>query len=271
MKRKRNMRIIILAAGYGTRLYPITLSLPKPLICINNKPIINFLLDKTDDLKRYYPVKEIKIVTNNKFYRSLSDWKNKYKPAAEIINDGSNCPEDRLGAVKDIRFAVNGVKDDWLVLGGDNLFEDDLLGFVEFAYKRKTFPCVGLYDLKNKKRASDYGVVKIDSLNRVIKFEEKPKDPESTLAATCVYFFPQDSLKLLDLFISEKKVNDASGEYIKWMGEKTEVYGYVFKRGWFDIGSKDALMEAEREFNTGYKTEYKAGDKNEIERTKKKS
>lgn len=262
MKQKRNMRIIILAAGYGTRLYPVTLNLPKPLICINNKPIINFLLDKTDELRWGYPVKEIKIVTNNKFYRNFLDWKNKYNAAAEIVNDCSTCPGDKLGAVKDIRFALNGKKGDWLVLGGDNLFEDDLLGFVEFAYKKKSFPCVGLYDIKNKKLASDYGVVKIDSLNRIVEFEEKPKVPASTLVATCIYFFPQRSLKLLDLFISQKTDNDASGEYIKWMGENTKVYGYVFKRGWFDVGSKDALSEAERKFRTG--------DENEIEKIKRK-
>jgi glucose-1-phosphate thymidylyltransferase len=242
------MRIIILAAGYGTRLYPLTLNLPKPLICVNNKPIINFLIDKISALRQYYPIEEIKIVSNNKFYKAFLDWKKEYRIKAEILNDGSNNPADRLGAVRDIKFAIDKKRGDWLVLGGDNLFENDLLDFVEFSYKKKPLPSIGLYDVGEKKLASKYGVVDINSRGRILKFEEKPKIPTSTLAATCVYFFPQDSLKLIDIFLSQVRGSDASGEYIKWMSDKTKIYGYVFKNEWFDIGSKTSLRIAEKKF-----------------------
>ncbi|UCD15678.1 MAG: nucleotidyltransferase family protein [Candidatus Omnitrophota bacterium] len=242
------MRVIILAAGYGTRLYPLTLDLPKPLICINNKPIINFLIDKIEDLRNYYSIEETKLVSNNKFYNKFLAWKKEYKVEIQILNDGSTSPEDRLGAVRDIKFAIDGKGGDWLVLGGDNLFEDNLRGFLEFGLKKKPYPCIGIYDVKDKSAACHYGVTELDSGNQIVSFEEKPKNPKSTLAATCVYFFPQDSLKLFDSFFSQVKASDASGEYIKWMVDKTRVYGYIFEKKWFDIGGSDALKMAEKTF-----------------------
>ena len=103
-------------------------------------------------MKKEFPVKAVVVVSNNKFYKNFLNWKKKYKIEIDIINDGSNRPEDRLGAVEDINFAIAGKQDDWLILGGDNLFEDSLSGFVNFAYKKNS-PCVGLHDVRNKKDA----------------------------------------------------------------------------------------------------------------------
>lgn len=241
------MRILVLAAGYGTRLYPLTLNLPKSLVPVCNKPLMNFLIEKINLLKEKFPVESVVVVSNNKFYKDFLSWKKKYKIDVDIVNDGSNSPEDRLGAVKDMKFAIGGKKDDWLVLGGDNLFEDGLSGFVEFAYKKKS-PCVGLYDVKDKKSASRYGIVETDKKKRITRLEEKPENPFSTLAATCIYFFPKGSLKLLDLFLKTEKNTDASGKYIKWLTEKTEVYGYLLSGSWTDIGQIDSLMIAEKEY-----------------------
>ncbi|MBU1121318.1 MAG: nucleotidyltransferase family protein [Candidatus Omnitrophota bacterium] len=242
------MRIIILAAGYGTRLYPLTLDLPKPLICINHKPIINFLIDKIEELSHFYPIEGITVVSNNKFYNKFLDWRKEYKVMARIVNDGSNSPQDRLGAVRDIKVAMGQEQGDWLVLGGDNLFEDSLVGFVNFVLEKKPYSSIGLYDVKDKAEAVNYGIVEIDADEKIIKFQEKPKNPISTLAATCVYFFSQDSLNLLDSFFMEVEKNDTSGEYIRWMIDKTRVYGYSFKKRWFDIGGNDSLKMAEQTF-----------------------
>lgn len=242
------MRIIILAAGYGTRLYPLTIDLPKPLICINNKPVINFLIDKIDNLKEAYPIEDIRIVTNNKFYSKFLDWKQRYKIDACIVNDGTNRPGDRLGAVRDIKIAINKQNSDWLVLGGDNLFEDNLQSFIKFALRNKPAPSIGIYDVRDKKTASNYGVVELDSKGQIIKFWEKPPCAASTLAATCVYFFPEESISLFDAFFSQVKNSDACGEYIKWMASETKVYGYVFEKKWFDVGASEVLKTAERVF-----------------------
>lgn len=241
------MRVLILAAGYGTRLYPLTLNVPKSLVSVCNKPLVNFLIEKLDNLERKFSIEAVTIVSNNKFYKYFLEWKKKYNINAEIVNDGSNSPEDRLGAVKDIKFAIGGKKDDWLVLGGDNLFGDDLIEFCKFSYDKNPSPCIGLYDVKEKKLASRYGVVKIDSKKRIVKFAEKPKRPLSTLIATCIYFFPKESLNSLDSFLSSESNTDAAGKYICWLSKKTKVYGYTLKGNWLDIGHKDSLIEAERE------------------------
>jgi glucose-1-phosphate thymidylyltransferase len=244
----QQMRVIILSAGYGTRLYPLTLNLPKALIPINSRPLINFLMEKLKLLRKYHPIKEVIIVSNNKFYRKFLRWKKKYKISVNILNDGSNTPKDRLGAVKDIKFAIGRKKGNWLIIGADNLFEDDLLGFLEFATKRIPYPSIGIYDVKNKKEARRFGVVKISPKKRILELEEKPQKPSSTLIATCIYFFPQECVRFLDLFLS--KVNDADvvGKYIRWLVEKSPVFGYRVKGKWIDIGHLGSLKLAQKIF-----------------------
>ena len=242
------MRVIILAAGYGTRLYPLTRNTPKPLIKIHGKPIINFLLDKITLIGEKFPIKEVCVVTNDKFYTNFLAWKKTCSVKVEILNDGSTSPDDRLGALRDIKFAMGDKKDDWLVLGGDNLFEDNLKDFVKFAKTKKDFPVMGLYDVKSKKVASRYGVVEVNRQKQIIRMEEKPKNPFSTLAASCVYYFPKNSHAWLDKFLSDGERKDASGRYIAWLIDKTKVYGYQLKGRWVDIGHIDTLKEAERDF-----------------------
>jgi len=242
------MRVIILAAGYGTRLYPLTHSLPKPLISINNKPIINFLIEKIDKLSKQFRIKEVRIVSNNKFYKDFLNWKRKYKMKVDIINNGSNTPADRLGATRDVKFAMGNKKGDWLVLGGDNLFQDNLSKFIEFANKKKPYPCVGLYDVRYKKAAMQFGVAKINRIKRVVDLEEKPKKPFSSLTATCIYFFPQRSLKFLDSFLCGEMNTDLLGKYIAWLAKQTKVFGYMLGGKWMDIGHYDSLKLAEEEF-----------------------
>ena len=243
------MRIAILAAGYGTRLYPLTLKVAKPLIAINGKPMINFLIDKIKILSNKFDIEEIRIVVNNKFHKSFLAWKKKYKIKAKIINDGSNNNDDRLGAVKDMKLALGDTGADWLVLGGDNLFGDDLSKFIKFSSGKKPYSCIGLYDVKSKKAATRFGVVTLNKNKRIIKFQEKPKKPASTLAASCVYFFPKKSLRFLNSFIKNNINIDASGKYIGWLSREDKVFGYKLDGEWIDIGHFDSLKEAEKTFS----------------------
>jgi glucose-1-phosphate thymidylyltransferase len=238
------MRALILAAGYGTRLYPLTLNLPKALISINKKPLINFLIEKTNNLKKYFSIEEIIVVSNNRFYKKFLGWKRKYKIKADILNDGTNSPLDRLGAVKDMEFAIKDKKDDWLILGADNLFEDNLVDFLKFSLKKIPHPSLAIYDIKSKKVASRFGVVEINSRRRIKRLSEKPKRSTSTLIATCVYFFPKDSLKFLSQFLLQYKEVDTLGKYIEWLVKKTKVYAYFLKGKWIDIGQLDSLRKA---------------------------
>ena len=234
------MKVLILGAGYGTRLYPLTQDTPKPLIPINGKPMISFLIDKIDNLKKIFPIKETIIVSNNKFYTNFLDWRKQYNVDAEIINDGSTGHHNRRGAVRDIKFAMGSEKEDWLVLGGDNLFEDNLTGFMKGVYKSKLYPSVGVYDVKDKKEAQRFGVVYMNSEGRILKLEEKPQKPLTTLVAVCVYFFPAASLDFLDSFIGEERNVDTPGEYITYLVNKTKTFGYLLQGKWFDIGSHDS-------------------------------
>ncbi|MCM8819797.1 MAG: nucleotidyltransferase family protein [Candidatus Omnitrophica bacterium] len=244
------MRVLILAAGYGTRLYPLTLELPKPLIKIKNKPIINFLIDKILTLEKYFKIEDVRVVTNNKFYNTFLEWKNIYKINAKIFNDGTNSPQDRLGAIKDIQFAIETINDDWLIIGGDNLFEDTLVEFLKFSQKNKPYVTIGVCKLKNKKDASKFGIVELDANGCILRFEEKPKIPFSDLAASCIYFFPKESLYLLKEFLDSKKNTDASGKYISWLVKNNKVFGYILNGRWFDIGHFEILKMVEKEFLT---------------------
>ena len=185
---------------------------------------------------------------NNKFYKSFLEWKKNYKIEATILNDGSNNPENRLGAIGDMRFAIDSFLDDWLILGGDNLFEDTLGGFIDFSLKNRPVPSIGVYDVQSKEEASRCGVVKLDANNRIVDFKEKPKNPFSTLAASCVYFFPKESLYLFEEFIKDHLNVDACGKYIEWLSLRGKVFGYVLCGKWIDIGNINSLETAAKEF-----------------------
>ena len=231
------MKILILAAGYATRLYPLTKHWPKPLLLVKEKPIIAHIIEKVDSIDA---VNEIIIVSNDKFFPQFEDWaKNvKFKNKITVINDKTTSENDRLGAIGDINFAINysNIKDDLMVIGGDNLFSFNLKKFSEFLKQKKAMCAVGVYDIKNPDMVSKYGVITLDKSKKIIDFHEKPKKSNSTLISMCVYFFRANALNLFKQYIESKDCHDTSGDYIKWLCKKTEVLGYEFKGIWYDIG-----------------------------------
>jgi glucose-1-phosphate thymidylyltransferase len=243
------MTILILAAGYATRLYPLTLERPKPLLEVGSRTILSYIFEKIGRIRK---VDNCFIVTNQKFFGHFKKWVAESGIAAEVINDETTTNEDRLGAIRDIEFAVKkkGIDDELLVIGGDNLFEFDLEVFLDFAKARTPAATLALFDIKDVKKASLYGVAKIDASAKVIDFKEKPQKPDSTLIATCVYYFPKEKLKLILEYVSSGKGQDAPGNYIKWLSERGQMYGYVFKEPWYDIGDLKSLKEADKKYKT---------------------
>ncbi len=246
------MNVLILAAGYGTRLYPLTKDTPKPLLPIQGKPLIDYLVDKTRRIDNF---SQLVVVTNNKFFIHFEQWARRYKNfkvKIKIVNDGTHSNSDRLGSMGDIDFVLRklGIKEDLLILGGDNLFDKDLRKFIEQAKEKSPRVTIGLFDIKDKEAAQKFGVVTLDDQKKIIAFEEKPQNPQTTLIGMCLYFFPQDSLPLVSLYLQETKKRDTSGDYIDWLFRREDVYGFTFRGKWYDIGSLEAYDEAQRSFKT---------------------
>lgn len=187
------MQAIILAGGYGTRLYPLTIDAPKPMIHVGGKPMIEYLIEKLENLGNFT---EIFIVTNAKFSHVFEEWlKNKAKNIPiTIINDGTTNNEDRLGALGDIQYVLDNHKitDDVIILAGDNFFEDDLTSIVaNFKTKGDT---VGLVDVGDRELVKQYGNVGIDEEGKITSFIEKPENPIGTLCSTAIYIYKNTTL-----------------------------------------------------------------------------
>ena len=244
------MKALILAAGYATRLYPLTKEFPKPLLTIGSKPIINYIIEK---LRPVEEIDEVIVVTNSKFISLFKKWSAgiRISKRLTLVDDLTAEHAIKRGAIGDMDFAIDKkrIKDDLLVIGGDNLFDGDLSGFLLFAKTNKDRPTMGVYDIKDRKKAKEYGVVKLDRKNRVIDFKEKPQNPKSTLVAMCLYYFPGKRLGLIKEYLNHQaKKSDASGLYIDWLSKKVPVYGFVFGGRWYDIGHHRLYNEAKEAF-----------------------
>jgi len=243
------MKALILAAGYGTRLASVIKDTPKPLIPVGNRPLIDYVVEQLADIK---PLSEIVVVSNNKFTPYFQKWAGALggRLPIRVVNDGTNTPEERLGSVGDIRFVwqKESSLQDWLIIGGDNLFDGDLSQFIDFAISKSPAVSIGVYDIKDIRAAAKFGVLAIDANQKVVSFQEKPPNPASSLITMCLYYFPKQTLGYLGEYLSESKAVDAAGSYIQWLSEKKNVYGFQFSGKWYDIGSIESLEEARAHF-----------------------
>ncbi len=243
------MKSIILAGGYGTRLYPLTLNQPKPLLEVAGKPIIEHIVRKIEEIK---DIDEIFIVTNAKFYSHFVKWSNNLNSAKKIkiINDKTTSNEGRLGSLGDIQFVVNQEKidDDLLVVAGDNMFEFSLKEVFDFFMQKNKKTVVVLYDVKDRELAKHYGIVSVGKNSRMVDFVEKPKQPKSTLSSTGIYFYPKNIIKSLLDYGKHGKNTDKAGNFLEWLHKKDDVYCCISDKKWCDIGSIEQLARARNEF-----------------------
>lgn len=245
------MKIIILAAGYATRLYPLTLTRPKPLLPVAGKPMIEHVLD---NLAPIQGIDRIYVVTNAKFAGQFQKWSDHYRATKfrldfTIINDHSTDDSNKLGAIGDLHLVISRVKisDDVIVVAGDNLFSQSLEEFGRFAREKKA-PVLGVYDVGSLDEVKKYNAISIDEKGRIIYFEEKPRQPSSTITGIALYYYPKHCLSCIKQYIAEANNPDQPGRLIQWLYTRTPVYTWKVPGTWFDIGSKEALEEANRVF-----------------------
>jgi glucose-1-phosphate thymidylyltransferase len=245
------MNLLILAAGYATRLYPLTLTQPKPLLPVAGKPMVDHVLDNMAGLPG---LNRVLIVTNNKFAPHFQQWADAYRASKAkleftVINDGSTSDADKLGAIGDLQFVIDREKldDDLIVVAGDNLFSQPLSEFGTFC-KGHDDVVLGVHDVGSIEQAKKYGVVDVDADGRVTSFIEKPAQPASTLIGIALYYYPKRYLGLVRQYIADGNNPDQPGRLIQWIYPRQTVRSWRIPGLWYDIGSKETLEEANRLF-----------------------
>jgi glucose-1-phosphate thymidylyltransferase len=243
------VKAVILAAGYATRLYPLTLDRPKALLPVGGRPMVEHLLDRLAEVDG---LDEIYLVTNSKFADAFRDWAAAASSGARvrIVDDGTIDEESRLGAIGDLDLTIReeAIDDDLLVLAGDNLFSESLAPFADFG-REKGAPALGVYDVGDLDAIRRYNAIELDSDHRVTFFEEKPERPRSTLTGIALYFYPRTSLGLVREYLEGGNNPDQPGRFVEWLYPREPVYAWRVPGRWFDVGSKETLAEADRAFS----------------------
>ncbi|MFN2576734.1 MAG: nucleotidyltransferase family protein [Pyrinomonadaceae bacterium] len=246
------MKLIVLGAGYATRLYPLTLNQPKPLLAVAGKPMLEHVLDNLKPIKE---IDQIYVVTNAKFIDHFQRWADAYgstHPHASItiINDHSTDDSNKLGAIGDLNLVLREerINDDTMVVAGDNLFSHSLEAFGEFCRSRNA-PVLGVYDVGDLDQIKKYNSIEIDEKDRITFFEEKPKNPKSTLTGIALYYYPTPVLPLIKQYVAEGNNPDQPGRLVQWLYPRIPVYIWRVPGIWYDVGSKETLEEANRIFS----------------------
>lgn len=237
------MKLLVLAAGYATRLYPLTLDTPKPLLEVGGRPMVENVLDAVLPIG----VDEIYLVTNSRFAGRFHGWAGGYEREVRVIDDGTTDDATKRGAIGDIALVLDRerIDDDLAVVAGDNLFGERLTGFPP----RRDAPVLAVYDVGDLEAIKQYNAIEIDDGSRITFFEEKPAEPRSTLTGIALYFYPRDALPMIRRYVEEGLNPDQPGRLVQWLYPQMPVYTWRVPGLWFDIGSKEQLAEADRIFS----------------------
>lgn len=230
------MKALILAAGYATRLRPLTDSIAKPLLPVAGRPMVDWILDRIAETS----ADEIHLVTNARFAGDFERWAR--DKDVHVHNDGTTSNDDRLGAIGDIEFV--GLDDDLLAIASDNLFDYSLADYESY-WRSKNGSAIAVYDVGDRELAKKYGIVDVDDDDRVTNFVEKPADPPTTLCATATYLYRRDHAALVPTYLAEGNPPDQPGNFVAWLHKRAPVYAYRFPGEWYDIGDQAQLLEAD--------------------------
>jgi glucose-1-phosphate thymidylyltransferase len=241
------VKALILAAGYATRLRPLTDTWAKELLPVGGRPLIDWILDavaKVDD------VDAVHVVTNSRKTADFHEWAAARDDDVTIHDDGTSSNDDRLGAIGDIGFVLErlGVDEELVVVAGDNLFGSDVSGLVELGRERDA-PVVAVHDVGDLERMHEYNQIEVDAEGRIVFFEEKPERARTTLSGVALYYYPRHALPLIQQYLREENNPDQPGRLVEWLYPRTPFYTWLLPGEWFDIGSAETLAEADRIFS----------------------
>jgi glucose-1-phosphate thymidylyltransferase len=247
------MKALVLAAGYATRLRPLTDDTAKALLELAGRPMLDYVCDRIDEAA---DVDELHVISNARFAADLERWAKaragRLRPL--VHDDGTRCNEERLGAIGDIRLVIEraGLEgEDLLVVAGDNLFDFSLGAQVEFWRSRREIhegaavSCVAVQRCPSSQILSFYGVAVLSENGRVLDFVEKPSRPPSDLIATAAYVFAGEHIALVADYLAAGNSHDQPGNFLAWLYSREPVYGFAFDGFWLDIGDREQLRAAD--------------------------
>ena len=240
------MKCLILAAGYATRLYPLTENFPKPLLKVQDKTILDWLVDDIDGAGL---VDEYIVISNHKFARHFQKWAAGKRQKITVVDDGTSTNETRLGAVCDIRFAVDslGLTGDMLVIAGDNVLDFSLQHFVRYADAKRT-SCVMRFEEPSEERLHKCGVLEIDDNDRIMSMEEKPTRPKSHWVCPPFYYYTAEDAARIPAAIADGCGTDAPGSFIAWLCRHTSVHAMEMPGRRYDIGNLQSYEEVQQQY-----------------------
>lgn len=246
------MKVLILAGGYATRLWPVTKNKAKPLLPLAGKPILDYILDEIEEISE---IEKIYITTNERFEESFEKYiEQRAKEKYELVIEKQEAEEEKYGAIGGMMNVIEGGKpDDYLVIGGDNYYSFKIRDFLDFVHEKKGIGNA-CYRVESMEEAKNYGIVDFDENNKIQNFQEKPEKPRSRMASTACYYFPEERLDVFDKYVEywEGKIPkseylDEPGRFIQWISERYDTYAFTFEGDWVDIGTRQGYLRAERE------------------------
>ena len=240
------MKCLILAAGYATRLYPLTENFPKPLLDVGGKTILDWLVDDIDTAGL---VDEYVVISNHKYAHHFETWAKTKTMKITVVDDGTSSNETRLGAVKDIQFAIDQLQldDDMLVIAGDNVLDFSLTKFVRYAAEKNT-SCIMRYYEPSEQKLTKCGVVAVDENDRIQSMEEKPAQPKSHWCCPPFYYYTKEDARLVEKGIASGCGTDAPGSYIAWLCTQTPVHAMEMPGKRFDVGNLESYQKIKEEY-----------------------
>lgn len=240
------MKCLILAAGYATRLYPLTENFPKPLLKVQEKTILDWLLE---DIDKSGVVDEYVVISNHRFAHHFQEWAGGHTLPITVLDDGTENNETRLGAVRDVQFAIEELelKDDLLVIAGDNLLNFSLTDFIAYQREKQT-TCIMRYWEESEEKLHKTGVAVVDDKDQIVEMEEKPEKPKSHWCTPPFYIYKAADVGLVKVGIESGCGVDAPGSFIAWLSTQTVVHAYEMPGKRYDIGNLQSYEEVKKSY-----------------------